>query len=443
MRRLALPLVLLAACGAEPKEVAAPTESAAAPLTAATFCAAYAEHMCAANASCACEVDDVCVARMKKSCDDRIVGPDVYAALDEGVMAFDAERAAGVLHAIDATDCREPFAALEWKQKDLVGFGGAFVGRRRVGEACSIPFFAVGPNECDGGVCVADGASFKCVAVAAVGEACGLNTPRGEVRCLEADAPVARVHLGPERLFGPCIDGVCAPRQHDDAPCARDGWCQSGRCEQLRRPTTSVEVHVDLDRFARESSGAFLANDPSTYQYRLTTRIVDRHGEPRSLQLYLFRGTETEWGYSAMVDGEVVAVGALAFSDDGALEVDYPLTGVSFEAGSSLGPIAIDFGASVAEGGSGFAGTHLVDDRFGVRRLEGDQVESTPFCAARLLVGSECGSDVECASGVCGGEGSRPVCQPADRAFGAECGSDGECASGACVSGSCAAGWCG
>ncbi len=443
MRRIALPaLVLLVACGAEREPPIAPQASAA-PLTADRFCDAYATHMCDANAACACAIDDGCVARAKKSCETQLIGADTRAALESEAMAFDAVRAGDFLDAIDRTDCRDTFATLEWSQRDLLDFGGVFVGMKQPGEACSIPFFAVGPNECDRGVCVAQGEGYACVAVADVGEACG-NTARGEVRCLDHDAPVARAYLGPERVFGPCVEGVCAARLHEDAPCAADGWCQSGRCEQLRRPTAVVEAHLDLDRFARESSAVFAADDPASYQYRLTTRIVDRHAEPRDLQLYLFRGSETEWGYSAMVDDEVVAVGALAFSDDGALEVDYALTqGLSFDVTSSLGPIDVDFGDSLAEGGTGFEGTRLADDSFAVRRLAGDQIESSPFCAARLLDGSECRHDVDCASGACGPRGERSVCLPADRAYGVECAVDGECASGACVSGVCGASWCG
>lgn len=444
MRKVALVAVTLVACAGAERESghdAAPT--ATAPLTADGFCDAYAAHWCDANEACACVADAGCVARMKKSCQVQLMDAKTEAALETQAMVFDGDRARAFIDTIDATACGDTFDTLGWSQRDLLDFGGVFSGTKQPGEVCSIPFFAAGPNECDGGVCVAAGDGYRCVAVADRGEACGLNTPRGEVRCLDLDAPVDSARLGGDRVFGPCVEGVCAEPLRDDMPCEADGWCASGRCDQIRRPTRFVVAHLDLDRFARPSDGTFDPADEDTFQYRLWVDVVDQHQAPRRMAVYMFRQTETDWGYSAMVDGEVVALGALAFDDDGALQIDYALTGgVSFEVTSELGPIELDFGDSVAEGGTGLDGTRLMDDTFGVRRLAGDQVVSTPFCAAPLPNGSACAFDGACASGACGGEGDRKVCLAADQPFGAACAADGDCASRVCVGGSCGAAWC-
>lgn len=443
MRRvLALVPLLFVACAGSEERALDDVPASAAALTPETFCDAYAQKLCRVREACSCTALAECVAEHALSCAERIVSPQVMGAIERGAIGFDAD-AAGALFAklTDAeSSCGAPLEALEWTQGDLLDFGGVLRGKLEAGAACELPFFGLGPNECAEGICTGEAGVFACVAVANVGEACGLNTDRGEVRCLDADAAVARTHLSFDRMFGPCVAGVCEARRSVDSACEGDGWCDSGRCERLTRPTTEVELHLDLDRNARPTNGAFAPNDARTFQYRVTIPIVDEAGDDRDAQLYLFRSDTTEWGYSAMVDGEVIAVGALIFDDEGALEIDYAVTGATFE---SVTPIAFDFGDSLAEGGTGLEGTRLVDDGFAVRHRRGDEIVSTPYCAPLLLDGSACDADVVCASGACEVFEGQRICRPASAPMGAACAADGDCSSRACVEGFCGAAWCG
>ncbi len=135
--------------------------------------------------------------------------------------------------------------------------------------------------------------------------------------------------------------------------------------------TTALSLVANLDASDNPLPVPFDAQNPSsTSNLSASLAVFDSLGAAHSLDLYFNNIGPGQWEYRAVVRGDElnpnqpgsnveVGSGTLSFTSDGALDVfseTQPIS-VDFAAATPGQAIGVDFGAAIADGGSGLAGT--------------------------------------------------------------------------------------
>lgn len=196
------------------------------------FCGAFFDALCEPLEACGCGPAAVALCRAEEAALCRNFPSDALVeAIDLGRLHYDEVAARRLLQAMAerATSCVSFTEAIDWKVRDLFGFGGVFEGRVRTGEACSVLGFEL-ISECEFGSCTAIGGEYACRSAVGRGERCdGLH------HCANLDAPLT-LELGIEHLSLRCIaqdedGGICTARGPEGGECTSDADCEHGACE--------------------------------------------------------------------------------------------------------------------------------------------------------------------------------------------------------------------
>jgi flagellar hook protein FlgE len=135
--------------------------------------------------------------------------------------------------------------------------------------------------------------------------------------------------------------------------------------------TDSMTLTVNLDASAPTLPTAFDVNQPNDTSTTATSMTVyDSLGAPHSLDIYMNKLGDNQWEYRVVASGDElnpqqpglnveVGSGQLIFNSDGALETRSESTAltVDFASATPGQAIALDFGTSISDGGTGLAGT--------------------------------------------------------------------------------------
>jgi flagellar hook protein FlgE len=143
--------------------------------------------------------------------------------------------------------------------------------------------------------------------------------------------------------------------------------------------TSHVTIAANLDADAPLVTEAWSAFDPfAATNYVTSTTIVDALGDDHELSVVFRRSGPHTYEYHALVDsyidvaarqgGTEVSAGTLSFTTEGALDTvtESKSQPVKFEGIAAPQNIAVDFGSSVDEGGTGFTGTISVAADFAI-----------------------------------------------------------------------------
>jgi len=137
------------------------------------------------------------------------------------------------------------------------------------------------------------------------------------------------------------------------------------------RATTSMNVTANIDSSAQVITAAWDPQDPAnTANFSTTMSIYDSLGNAHTADVYFRKTADNAWDYHVLVPGadlnppvvgnSEIGSGALTFTTDGALNAETVTTAVSatFGGGATAAQaITLDFGTSVADGGTGLDGT--------------------------------------------------------------------------------------
>ncbi|HYP99690.1 MAG TPA: flagellar hook protein FlgE [Polyangiaceae bacterium] len=137
------------------------------------------------------------------------------------------------------------------------------------------------------------------------------------------------------------------------------------------RATTSMDITANLDSSAPVIAAAWDPQDPAnTANFSTTMTIYDSLGNGHSADVYFRKTADNAWDYHVLVPGadmnppvvgnSEIGSGALTFTTDGALNAEAVTTAVSatFGGGATAAQaITLNFGTSIAEGGTGLDGT--------------------------------------------------------------------------------------
>jgi flagellar hook protein FlgE len=137
------------------------------------------------------------------------------------------------------------------------------------------------------------------------------------------------------------------------------------------RPTSQLEISANLDASAALPSVAFdPANPENTANVSTAVQIFDSLGTPHQLSVYFEKTGTGQWSYHALMSGDElnppiagmnveVGNGALTFNGNGALDTRTTTTAISlnFPGATQNQPVNIEFGSTLAGGGSGLDGT--------------------------------------------------------------------------------------
>jgi flagellar hook protein FlgE len=141
------------------------------------------------------------------------------------------------------------------------------------------------------------------------------------------------------------------------------------------KTTTDIQMGVGLDASTPARVAPLPAidpNDPTSFDFQTSVTVYDSLGAGHSVNVYFQKGADNSWSYSAQAEGSEidgtaglveVGSGTLEFTTDGYLnaETGAPID-VTFQ-GAAAQSIALDFGNSIAEGGTGQSQTVQYDDR--------------------------------------------------------------------------------
>ncbi len=139
-------------------------------------------------------------------------------------------------------------------------------------------------------------------------------------------------------------------------------------------PTTEIDLTANLD--AQEAVmppvPPFDPQDPgNTSNYATSITTYDSLGQAHTVDVYFRKTGANAWEFHVLADGDevtspapgapgenvVIGTGTLSFTDTGALNVETGLTaGVTFS-GAAAQSIELDFGDSIADGGTGIGQT--------------------------------------------------------------------------------------
>lgn len=167
------------------------------------------------------------------------------------------------------------------------------------------------------------------------------------------------------------------------------------------QPTTTLDVQVNLDSSSSVPTGTW---DPTnitsdSYNFSTSTTIYDSLGNSHEMTVYYRKTADNAWEWHGVMDGgelnagtagttTEVASGTLAFGTAGELLADTATpAALDFAGGATPGQaVTIDFGTSVADGGTGFEDStqyasdstneQITNDGWSSGSVTGVQVES-------------------------------------------------------------------
>jgi flagellar hook protein FlgE len=157
--------------------------------------------------------------------------------------------------------------------------------------------------------------------------------------------------------------------------------------------TANLELAANLSATATPPTGAFNANDPSTYNYSTSTTTYDSLGTAMSSTFYFVKdpAVVNTWTGYMTVDGVAVGAGqTFTFNGDGSLAT--PAGGsVNFGTftptnGANPMPLTVDFSNTTQYGGPSGV-TRLTQDGFGIGQLTGIDTDKTGVVVARYSNG--------------------------------------------------------
>lgn len=137
------------------------------------------------------------------------------------------------------------------------------------------------------------------------------------------------------------------------------------------RATTALNITANIDSSAAVIVAAWDPQDPAnTANFSTTMAVYDSLGNAHTADVYFRKTADNAWDYHVLVPGAdlnppvvgnaEVGSGALTFTTDGQLNAETVTTAVSatFGGGATAAQaITLDFGTSIAEGGTGLDGT--------------------------------------------------------------------------------------
>ena len=137
------------------------------------------------------------------------------------------------------------------------------------------------------------------------------------------------------------------------------------------RATTALTITANIDSSAPVITAAWDAQDPAnTANFSTTMSVYDSLGNAHTADVYFRKTADNAWDYHVLVPGadlnppvvgnSEVGSGALTFTTNGALNAETVTTAVSASFGggaTAAQAITVDFGTSIAEGGTGLNGT--------------------------------------------------------------------------------------
>jgi len=137
------------------------------------------------------------------------------------------------------------------------------------------------------------------------------------------------------------------------------------------RATQAMNVTANLDSSAQVITAAWDPQDPAnTANFSTTMSVYDSLGNAHTADVYFRKTADNAWDYHVLVPGadmnppvvgnSEIGSGALAFTTDGKLDSETVTTAISatFGGGATAAQaITIDFGTSIADGGTGLDGT--------------------------------------------------------------------------------------
>lgn len=146
----------------------------------------------------------------------------------------------------------------------------------------------------------------------------------------------------------------------------KQGSIKLGNTNIAATPTSELKMSLNLD--SRDSAKVFDPKNPDkTSNFNTSVTVYDSVGTARLITLYFNKSADgSNWDYHAMVDGadaangvpgqmQEMANGKLKFNQKGLLEEETPgLNSFNFNKGAQPNQqIALNFGASIKEGGTG------------------------------------------------------------------------------------------
>lgn len=173
--------------------------------------------------------------------------------------------------------------------------------------------------------------------------------------------------------------------------------------------TNRIFVRANLDQTDVVPTAAFDPTDPAnTSNFSTTIPAFGEGGDSHTLNLYFAKTADNTWDYHLLADGSELAplaqgnvevgTGTLNFRPNGALDSVsiYALASVRFEDDSSSQAIDLDFGESLANGGTGFDGVtqSAVPANVTLETQDG-------FGRGQGVLGSPCNVDLDCEANSC------------------------------------------
>ena len=137
------------------------------------------------------------------------------------------------------------------------------------------------------------------------------------------------------------------------------------------RATTAINITANIDSSAPVITAAWDPQDPAnTANFSTTMSVFDSLGNAHTADVYFRKTADNAWDYHVLVPGadlnppvvgnSEIGAGALTFTTNGALDTEAVTTAVSatFGGGATAAQaITLDFGTSIADGGTGLDGT--------------------------------------------------------------------------------------
>jgi flagellar hook protein FlgE len=139
------------------------------------------------------------------------------------------------------------------------------------------------------------------------------------------------------------------------------------------RETTAINITANIDSSAPVITAAWDPQDPAnTANFSTTMSIYDSLGNAHTADVYFRKTADNAWDYHVLVPGAdlnppvvgnaEIGSGALTFTTAGALNSETVTTAVAATWGGGAAPtpaagISVDFGTSIADGGTGLDGT--------------------------------------------------------------------------------------
>ena len=164
------------------------------------------------------------------------------------------------------------------------------------------------------------------------------------------------------------------------------------------RATTALTITANIDSSAPVITAAWDAQDPAnTANFSTTMSVYDSLGNAHTADVYFRKTADNAWDYHVLVPGadlnppvvgnSEVGSGALTFTTNGALNAETVTTAVSASFGggaTAAQAITVDFGTSIAEGGTGLNGTTQLAGPSNVSAQKQDGYASGDFSGVQV-----------------------------------------------------------